>query len=205
MKYHAAFISDIHLGTKRSEIDRAIHFLKDQEFEHLYLVGDIIDGVAIKRKEFWNDSSNDFLSEVLKKAKLGTKVTYLTGNHDKFLEDFWGNDFGGITISDEVLHTTKEGKTYSVLHGHQFHSMFLHLFLKCNQIRRFRDGIENNAITHAAKKGVDGVICGHTHEPKIRKQNNITYINIGDWVENLTCLVERGDGKLELISLNKDN
>ena len=67
MKYRAAFISDIHLGTKRSEIDRAIHFLKDQEFEHLYLVGDIIDGVAIKRKGFWNDSSNDFLSEVLNK------------------------------------------------------------------------------------------------------------------------------------------
>lgn len=206
MKYHrkqyrAIFISDIHIGTKRSKVEHALDFLKNQEFEHLYLIGDIIDGIAIKRKECWNNKANDFLKELLNIAASGTKITYLTGNHDSFLEDFRGNDFGGITLADEVLHTTKKNKTYSVLHGHQFHSKFLHLILLCKKVDRFRLGIENKAIAYAEKKGLDGIICGHTHDPKIRKQNNVTYINTGDCVESLTCLVENQDGKLELVKL----
>ena len=201
-KHRAIFLSDIHIGTKRSKVECVLDFLKNQQFEQLYLVGDIIDGVAMKRKEFWNDKANDFLKELLNIAASGTKITYLTGNHDSFLEGFCGNNFGGITLADEVLHTTKENKTYSVLHGHQFHSKLLHLVLLCKKVDRFRLGIENKAIAHAEKKGLDGIICGHTHDPKIRKQNNVTYINTGDCVENLTCLVETLDGKLELVNLN---
>jgi len=201
-QYRAIFLSDIHIGTERSRVQYALDFLKNQEFEHLYLVGDIIDGIAIKRKESWNNKANDFLKELLNIAASGIKITYLTGNHDSFLEDFCGNSFGGITLTDEALHTTKDNKTYSVLHGHQFHSKLLHLILLCKKVDRFRLGIENKAIAYAGEKGLDGIICGHTHDPKIRKQNNVTYINTGDCVENLTCLVENQDGKLELVKLD---
>lgn len=205
----ALFISDIHIGTKRSQVDKANDFIRHKEFGRIYLVGDIIDGIALKRKEFWNDKANDFLQEILRKAKAGTKIIYITGNHDEFLEGFWGNDLGGIKIEEEVLHTTKDGSTYVVIHGHQFHTKFLHLVLllknwvkdKAKQLAKFRAGIENNAIYYAASKNVDGIICGHTHEAKIRKENNITYINTGDFVEGLTCVVERGSGKLELVNL----
>jgi UDP-2,3-diacylglucosamine pyrophosphatase LpxH len=201
-QYRSIFLSDIHIGTKRSKVEYALDFLKNQEFEYLYLVGDIIDGIAMKRNEFWSNKANDFLKEILNIAASGIKTTYLTGNHDSFLDDFCGGDFGGITLANEVLHTTKENKTYSVLHGHQFHSSLLHLILLCKKLDRFRLGIENKAIAYAEKKGLDGIICGHTHDPKIRKQNNVTYINTGDCVENLTCLVENLDGKLELVNLN---
>ncbi len=210
MKYRALFISDIHIGTRRSQVDKANDFIRDKEFDYIYLVGDIIDGIALERKEFWNDKANDFLQEILRKAKDGTKIIYITGNHDKFLEGFWGNDLGGIKVIEEDFHTTKDDKTYVVIHGHQFHTKFLHLILllknwvrdKAKQLTKFRTGIENGAICYAAGKGVDGIICGHTHEAKIRKENNITYINTGDWVSSLTCVIENEDGKLELIGLN---
>ena len=150
----ALFISDIHIGTKRSQVDKANDFIRHKEFGCIYLVGDIIDGIALKRKEFWNDKANDFLQEILRKAKAGTKIIYITGNHDEFLEGFWGNDLGGIKIEEEVLHTTKDGSIYVVIHGHQFHTKFLHLVLllknwvkdKAKQLAKFRAGIENNAI-----------------------------------------------------------
>jgi putative phosphoesterase len=211
VKYRALFISDIHIGTGRSQVDKAVDFICDKEFDYIYLVGDIIDGVALKRKEPWHEKANDFLQNILKKAKEGTQIIYITGNHDKFLEDFWGNNFGGIKITEKTLHNTKDGKCYMVIHGHQFHTIFLHFILslknwvkdKNKQISKFRAGIENNAICYAAKSGVDGIICGHTHEAKIRVTNNITYINTGDCVESLTCVVENKNGELELIDIAK--
>jgi UDP-2,3-diacylglucosamine pyrophosphatase LpxH len=58
---------------------------------------------------------------------------------------------------------------------------------------------ENLLSAEARRVGVDGVICGHTHQPAMRQMGDILYCNTGDWVENCTALVEHTDGKLELI------
>ena len=60
-------------------------FKTSVECEYLYLVGDIIDGWQLKKKFFWNQSHNDFIQKVLGKARKGTKVTYVIGNHDEVL------------------------------------------------------------------------------------------------------------------------
>ena len=121
MKYKTIFISDVHIGLKYSRVDELLKFLKENECDTLYLVGDVIDGWALKRKWFWDDNANLFIQKLLRKARHGTRIIYITGNHDEFLRFFERPlKFGNIEIQDEVIHTSVDGKTYLVVHGDKF-------------------------------------------------------------------------------------
>ena len=64
-------------------------------------------------------------------------------------------------------------------------------------IRKF---LEEEAVAYeSARRGVDGVVCGHIHRPEISKMNGVIYCNCGDWVESCSALVEHHDGSLELL------
>jgi len=64
-----------------------------------------------------------------------------------------------------------------------------------NYIVRF----EQAAAHEAARRGLDGIICGHIHKPALTNINGVLYCNDGDWVESCTALVEHMDGQLEII------
>jgi UDP-2,3-diacylglucosamine pyrophosphatase LpxH len=119
-RYRAIWISDIHLGTAGCQADLLLEFLKHTESTYLYLVGDIIDGWAMKRRWYWHQWHNDVVQKVLRKARRGTQVTYIAGNHDEAARQFLGLGFGGILLADEVVHVTAQGKRLLVLHGDQF-------------------------------------------------------------------------------------
>ncbi len=119
-RYRAIWISDIHLGTAGCQADLLLEFLKHTESTYLYLVGDIIDGWAMKRRWYWRQWHNDVVQKVLRKARRGTQVTYIAGNHDEAARQFLGLGFGGILLADEVVHVTARGKRLLVLHGDQF-------------------------------------------------------------------------------------
>lgn len=124
MKYKSIFISDIHLGTRFSKAKELLHFLKHNECENLILVGDIIDGWAIKRKFVWPQSHSDVIQKVLKKARKGTDVTFITGNHDEFLRPFVPLILGNsLNITNELEYTGINGKKYYVTHGDFFDSI----------------------------------------------------------------------------------
>ena len=124
MKYKSIFISDIHLGTRFSKAKNLLNFLKHNECEHLCLVGDIIDGWAIKRKLIWPQSHSDVIQRILKKAKKGTKVTFITGNHDEFLRPFVPLLLGNtITITNELEYDAINNKKYYITHGDFFDSI----------------------------------------------------------------------------------
>ncbi|TJZ73355.1 UDP-2,3-diacylglucosamine diphosphatase [Chitiniphilus eburneus] len=120
LRFRSIWISDIHLGTAGCQAGYLLDFLKHVEADHLYLVGDIIDGWALKRSWFWNQSHNDVIQKVLRKARKGTQVTYIPGNHDEGARQFLGLMFGDIRIADEVIHTTADGRRFLVLHGDKF-------------------------------------------------------------------------------------
>lgn len=120
LRYRTIFISDIHLGTSGCQAKRLLEFLKVTESDTLYLVGDIVDGWQLKRRWYWHQTHNDVVQLVLKKAKKGTKVIFVPGNHDESIRQFIGLDFGGIRIRDEHVHTTADGKKMLVLHGDRF-------------------------------------------------------------------------------------
>ena len=119
MKYRSLFISDIHIGTKRSQVDKLLDVIRDKDFDYIFLVGDIIDGWELQRKWYWNKKANTFIQKMLKRARSGTQIHYITGNHDEFMEEFWDNNFGGIEVMKESSNITKDMKTYYVIHGHQ--------------------------------------------------------------------------------------
>ena len=124
MKYKSIFISDIHLGTRFSKAKVLLNFFKHNESEQLILVGDIIDGWAIKRKLIWPQEHSDVIQKILKKAKKGTKVTFITGNHDDFLRPFVPLILGdSVSIANELEYIAINKKKYYITHGDFFDSI----------------------------------------------------------------------------------
>ncbi|WP_295761030.1 UDP-2,3-diacylglucosamine diphosphatase [Undibacterium sp.] len=119
-RFRTIWISDLHLGTTGCQATRLLEFLQATESETLYLVGDIIDGWQLKRRWYWDQAHNNVVQLVLKKAKKGTNVIFVPGNHDEAVRQFIDLDFGGIKVRDELIHVTSQGKRMLVLHGDRF-------------------------------------------------------------------------------------
>lgn len=115
--YRSIWISDIHLGTPECRAQALLDFLKFNESDHLCLVGDIVDGWRLKKSWYWPQSHNDVIQKLLRKARKGTRVTYIPGNHDAWLRDYPELQLGGVTLSDELIHTTRDGCRMLVMHG----------------------------------------------------------------------------------------
>ncbi len=118
--YRTIWLSDIHLGSRGCNTEQLLDFLKHNESDNLILVGDIIDFWALKRHIFWSPSMNTIIQKVLKKARRGTEVIYICGNHDENLRDYVGLSFGEVTIHDDYIHTLANGKKIYCVHGDIF-------------------------------------------------------------------------------------
>ena len=116
----AVFISDIHLGTRSAQAERLIDFLRYCETDIIYLVGDIIDFWRVKRGPHWPQAHNDVVQKLLRRVRKGVRLVLVPGNHDEALRDYIGLRFGGIEIHRDIVHTTKKGRRYCVLHGDEF-------------------------------------------------------------------------------------
>ncbi len=129
--WRAVWISDVHLGTSGCKAELLHSFLKAHPSEYLYMVGDIIDGWRLAtNKWYWPDTHNRVVREVLRKSgKDGTKVYYVTGNHDEFLRDYIADHpfvMGNISIVDEVFHTTSNGELLWIVHGDAYDGVTRH-------------------------------------------------------------------------------
>jgi UDP-2,3-diacylglucosamine pyrophosphatase LpxH len=125
-QYKTIFLSDIHLGTKGSQADQLLAFIRQCEADTIYLVGDIIDGWRLRKSWHWPQSHNDLVQKMLRKVRKGTRIVYVPGNHDEFLRDFIDNRFGGVEIADSLIHEGADGRRYLVIHGDQFDAVVTH-------------------------------------------------------------------------------
>jgi UDP-2,3-diacylglucosamine pyrophosphatase LpxH len=119
-KVRSIWISDVHLGTAGCRADHLLDFLRHHESDYLYLVGDIVDGWQLRKSWFWKQSHNDVVQKILRKARKGTRVIYIPGNHDEMARQFAGLDFGGIAIRLQAEHWLANGKRILVTHGDEF-------------------------------------------------------------------------------------
>jgi UDP-2,3-diacylglucosamine pyrophosphatase LpxH len=160
----------------------------------------------------------------------GTKITYLTGNHDEMLRKFAGFKLGSFQIDNKKV-ISLNGKSAWIFHGDVFDvtmqyskwlaklgaigydtliviNTFVNFILramgrgKISLSKRVKDSVkgaikfindfEKTAADIAISNGYDYVICGHIHQPEMRKitteQGEVMYLNSGDWIENLTSL-----------------
>ena len=120
LRFRAVWISDIHLGTPGCQAAALLEFLRRTESRYLYLVGGIIDGWQLQRRWYWHPSHNDVIQKILRKARKGTEVVYIPGNHDEGARHFLELAFGGITIRSEAIHRTADGRSLLVTHGDLF-------------------------------------------------------------------------------------
>jgi UDP-2,3-diacylglucosamine pyrophosphatase LpxH len=117
LRLRTLWISDLHLGTPGCRASALLDFLKHTECETLFLVGDIIDGWQLRRQWYWPQAHNDVIQKLLRKARKGTRVIYIPGNHDEFARRYVNHDFGGVEVAHEWIHLTADGRKLWVTHG----------------------------------------------------------------------------------------
>ena len=141
-QWRTIWISDTHLGTAGCNAPHLLDFLRRNDAETLYLVGDIIDGWQLRRNWVWPRSHNDVVQKILRKARKGTKVIFIPGNHDEFARQFAGYAFGDIDVQHEAVHVTADGRRLWVTHGDQFDGVIQH----SKWLARLGDGMYTFAL-----------------------------------------------------------
>ena len=111
IKVRTLFISDVHLGTKKSQADKLLDTFKKYNFDNLIIVGDFIDLTALKNKFYWKEEHSTVIQKILKMSRSNINIVYLLGNHDHFLrglikEEQFDINLGNILICDEYKYET---------------------------------------------------------------------------------------------------
>lgn len=171
--FRTGWISDVHLGTRGSHAGRLLDFLREYEFETLYVVGDFIDVWSLRRGIYWPQEHNDVIQKILRAGRKGTRVIYIPGNHDEFVSGFMG-DFGAVTIEPRAIHVTADGRRLLIVHGHELdaviqnikwlalvgdvgYQLLLRLNRPINQLRRLF-GREYWSLSGYVKKSVKDAV-----------------------------------------------
>ncbi|SET43009.1 UDP-2,3-diacylglucosamine pyrophosphatase LpxH [Marinobacter segnicrescens] len=118
--YRSVFISDVHLGTADCQAEYLLDFLEQVHCDTLYLVGDIVDLIAMQRRVHLSPAHGAVIQKLLSIAAGATRVVYVPGNHDEFLRRFCGQTVAGVELRQKVVHTTADGRRFMVCHGDQF-------------------------------------------------------------------------------------
>lgn len=222
-------LSDVHLGTYGCHAKELLAYLSTIKPKTLILNGDIID-IWQFRKSYFPKSHLKVVKKLLDFAGKGTKVYYITGNHDEMLRKFADTEMGNFSIVNKVV-LELDGKKAWFFHGDVFDSSVHHAkwiaklggigydylillnrlvnwFLvkmgrepyslskkikaSVKKAVKFITDFETTAADLAIENNYDYVVCGHIHEPKHtviqNKKGKVTYLNSGDWIENLTAL-----------------
>jgi UDP-2,3-diacylglucosamine pyrophosphatase LpxH len=161
------FLSDIHLGTKGCQAEVLIDFLRHYDADTIYLVGDIVDGWQLKSGWYWPQAHNDVVQKLLRKARKGTRVIYIPGNHDEFLRDYYGTHFGGIEVVEHAVHIAADGRRYLVIHGDLFDVVIRHA----------------RWLALLGDKAYELAIWLNTRCNAIRKAFGLTYWSLSQWAK----------------------
>ncbi len=246
-RHRTLWLSDLHLGSPGCKAGRLVKFLRQNDCDELYLVGDIFDGWKLKNRFYWTPDHTRVIKAILAKARRGTKVYYLTGNHDAFMRQFVKNKLrlGRVRVMHELVHATADGRKLLVTHGDKYDAVIRNLqglafagdfayevllklserlgrlqerfgvaagfslsaFLKTGvkSTVQYLSGFDDAVYYECRRRGLNGVICGHTHHAEVRQiRNGVTSYNCGDWVESCSALVEDRSGRIRIINAVPD-
>ena len=244
-KVEVVVISDVHLGTYGCHAKELLDYLSSVKPKILVLNGDIID-IWQFRKSYFPASHLKVIKKIISLSSKGTKIYYLTGNHDEFLRKFTDLHLGNLSLLNKLV-LDLDGKKAWIFHGDVFDASINHakwlaklggwgydmlivinrflnwILEKCNKepyslSKKIKDNVksavkfitnfENVCTELAIENQYDYVICGHIHEPKIslveNEKGRTTYLNSGDWIENLTAL-EYNNKKWKLFKYNPND
>ena len=112
-------LSDIHLGTYGCHAKELLHYLKTIKPKTVILNGDIID-IWQFSKRYWPKSHMKVVKHIMGWMSKGTKIWYITGNHDEMLRKFVGFKMGSFQIVNKVVLEMEDGKKAWFFHGDVF-------------------------------------------------------------------------------------
>lgn len=178
LAFRTVWISDTHLGTAGCNADLLLDFLCSVECETLYLVGDIVDGWQLRKGWYWPPRHNDVVRCVLKKAKHGTRIVYVPGNHDEAFRDYVGLNFGGVEVAAEAVHLTVDGRRLLILHGDEFDGVVLYArWLALLGDHAYTLLLKLNRIVNASRRLLGLPYWSLSAEIKKRVKNAVQYIS----------------------------
>lgn len=177
-RYRTIWISDIHLGTRGCNAAMLIDFLDNVDSDTIYLVGDIIDGWRLKKRFYWPASHNDVVWRLMKRAKRGTRVVYIPGNHDEMFRQFTGMSFGGVEIRRKAIHTTADGRKLLVLHGDEFDTIMLaHRWLAFVGDAAYTTLMRLNVVVNAVRRRMGLPYWSLSKMAKHKVKNAVSFIS----------------------------
>src|SRR6185437_10781323 len=175
-------LSDVHLGTYGCRAKELVNYLKSITPNILILNGDLIAGWQFT-KRYFPVAHMMVIKEIIQFITNGTRVFYITGNHDEMMRRYTDIQMGNFTLTDKLV-LEIDGKMTWIFHGDVFDNT-------TKGGAKLND-FELIAAELAIEKKYDYVICGHIHQPQVKvvetKDGKVTYLNSGDWVEHLTAL-----------------
>jgi UDP-2,3-diacylglucosamine pyrophosphatase LpxH len=175
--FRTLFISDVHLGARGSQAERLLDFLRVHDADTIYLVGDIIDGWALKSHWHWPQSHNDFVQKMLRRVRKGARVFYIPGNHDEFLRSYYGTHFGGIEVVEQAIHQGLDGKRYLVIHGDMFDLVVQNArWLAHLGDKAYDFAIQMNRLVNAFRRMFGSSYWSLSQWAKLKVKNAVNYI-----------------------------
>ena len=177
-RFRTIWISDIHLGTRGCNAAMLIDFLDNVDSDTIYLVGDIIDGWRLKKRFYWPASHNDVVWRLMKRAKRGTRVVYIPGNHDEMFRQFTGMNFGGVEIRRKAIHMTADGRKLLVLHGDEFDTIMLaHRWLAFVGDAAYTTLMRLNVVVNAVRQRMGLPYWSLSKMAKHKVKNAVSFIS----------------------------
>ncbi|MCZ4340920.1 UDP-2,3-diacylglucosamine diphosphatase [Sphingomonadaceae bacterium G21617-S1] len=177
-RFRTIWVSDIHLGTRGCNAQMLIDFLDSTDSDTMYLVGDIIDGWRLKRSWYWPSAHNDIVWRVMKRAKRGTRVVYIPGNHDEMFRQFTGLTFGGIEIRRSAIHQTADGRRLMVTHGDEFDTVVMcHRWLAFAGDAAYEMLMRLNVVINAVRQRFDLPYWSLSKHAKHKVKNAVEFIS----------------------------
>jgi UDP-2,3-diacylglucosamine pyrophosphatase LpxH len=189
-RFRSLFISDVHLGARGSQAEKLLDFLRWHEADTIYLVGDIVDGWALRSGWYWPQSHNDVVQKLLRQARKGVNIVYVPGNHDEFLRDYYGTHFGGIVVSETAIHVGPDGRRYLVIHGDHFDLVVTQArWLALLGGKAYDWAIVANRMFNALRRRFGFPYWSLSQWLKLKVKNAVNYI--GDFEKALVAEAER--------------
>jgi UDP-2,3-diacylglucosamine pyrophosphatase LpxH len=177
-RYRAVWISDVHLGTHGCNDRMLIDFLDHVDCDTLYLVGDIIDGWRLKKRFYWPERHNAIVRRVMQRAKHGTRVVYVPGNHDEMFRQFAGTSFGGVQIRRKAIHTTADGRRLLILHGDEFDAIVMaHRWLAFLGDAAYTLLLKLNVVVNAVRRRLDLPYWSLSKHAKHKVKNAVAFVS----------------------------
>lgn len=183
----SVWISDVQLGSKYCKAKQLLQFLDRIELEQLYLVGDIVDLLAMKKRVHWPAAHNKVIFRLMKLARRkNSRVIYIPSNHDFAFRSIVKNNLGDIAVHRNFVHQTADGKRLLVIHGDELD--YAVRFSKLNRV--------------IGDFACDFMMWSNTKIHQIRDQFGLPYWSLAKWVKGNSKKAEEAIDAYQVAAIN---